>query len=288
MQKHNAKPSEVAVVFSEDAHYSVYKGSNLLGIESIAIKVDFETRKVLLDDLEEKLTQAKTSGIKYLIVHLSLGTTIFGSVDDSASFLSMVKNHFKHYFVHVDAAFGGFIYPFASSSRDLSFENPEISSVTIDAHKMLQAPYGTGIFLCRKGLIEFAQTEEASYVHGSDFTLCGSRSGANAISIWMILMTYGSEGWIKTIKNLTDLTDHLCENLDDLGVKYFRNPSMNIVAINAEDVSEDLIKKYHLVADNYHDPKWWKIVTMAHVTEKLINSFLRDLKIEREAKFSLK
>ncbi|KQR95120.1 cytochrome D ubiquinol oxidase subunit I [Chryseobacterium sp. Leaf180] len=288
MQKHNAKPSEVAVVFSEDAHYSVYKGSNLLGIESIAIKVDFETRKVLLDDLEEKLTQAKTSGIKYLIVHLSLGTTIFGSVDDSASFLSVVKNHFKHYFVHVDAAFGGFIYPFASSSRDLSFENPEISSVTIDAHKMLQAPYGTGIFLCRKGLIEFAQTEEASYVHGSDFTLCGSRSGANAISIWMILMTYGSEGWIKTIKNLTDLTDHLCENLDDLGVKYFRNPSMNIVAINAEDVSEALIKKYHLVADNYHDPKWWKIVTMAHVTEKLINSFLRDLKIEREAKFSLK
>lgn len=282
MQNQGAKPSEIGVIFSEDAHYSVYKGSNLLGINAITVKVEFETRKILLDDLEEKLKDAYNKGIRYLIIHLSMGTTIFGSVDDSKPFLEVVKKYFKHYFVHIDAAFGGFIYPFSSQERDLTFQNPEVSSVTIDGHKMLQSPYGTGIFLCRKGLIEYAQTEEASYVYGSDFTLCGSRSGANAVSIWMILMTYGSEGWMSVIKNLINLTNHICKNLDEMGVDYFRNPNMNIVAINAKDVSEDLVKKYHLVADNYQNPKWWKIVTMAHVTENLIDSFLSDLKKEKE------
>src|SRR5690606_29848491 len=158
------------------------------------------------------------NGIRYLIVHLTMGTTMFGSADDSKSFLEVVRKYFNNYFVHVDAAFGGFIYPFSSDERDLTFENPEISSVTIDGHKMLQSPYGTGIFLCRKNLIEYTQTEEASYVYGSDFTLCGSRSGANAISVWMILMLYGSEGWKNVISKLLKITNHVCHELDEMGV----------------------------------------------------------------------
>lgn len=284
MKNKNAKASEIAVIFSEDAHYSVFKGANLLGITPITVKVNFEDRKVLLEDLENKLKEAFDKGIRYLIVHLSMGTTMFGSVDDSKSFLDVVRKYFKNYFVHVDAAFGGFIYPFSSNEKDLTFENPEISSVTIDAHKMLQSPYGTGIFLCRKDLIEYAQTEEASYVYGSDFTLCGSRSGANAVSVWMILMTYGSEGWKNVINKFVNITNHLCDKLDEMGIKYHRNPYMNIVTMVAGQFSDSLAKKYHLVADNYQDPQWWKIVTMAHVTQDMIDDFLIDLKAERESK----
>jgi len=46
-------------------------------------------------------------------------------------------------------------------------------------------------FWVRKGLIHYATTKEASYVEGEDCALIGSRSGANAIAIWMILSTYG-------------------------------------------------------------------------------------------------
>lgn len=283
-KNHQAKPSEIAVVFSEDAHYSVFKGANLLGITPVSVKVNFDDRKILLEDLEQNLKGLYDNGIRYLIIHLSMGTTMFGSADDSKAVLDVVKKYFKDYFVHVDAAFGGFIYPFSSDKRDLTFENPEISSVTIDGHKMLQSPYGTGVFLCRKGLIEYTQTEEASYVYGSDFTLCGSRSGANAIAMWMILMIHGSEGWSKLIQGLLDITNHLCNALDEMGVKYYRNPAMNIVTIASGDISESLAKKYHLVADNYQDPKWWKIVTMAHVNQEMIDSFLSDLKNERQSK----
>lgn len=287
MQEQNADANEIAVIFSEDAHYSVYKGSNLLGIHPIVVKVNHTTRQIELDDLKEKLEEAYKKGIRYLIIHLSMGTTIFGSVDTPGTFIEQVKKYFKHYFVHVDAAFGGFIYPFSAQKNDLDFSNPEISSITIDGHKMLQSPYGTGIFLCRKSLIEYVQTKEASYVYGSDFTLCGSRSGANAISMWMIMMTHGSTGWTHLIQQLIDRTDYLCEALDKMEVKYFRNPDMNIVTIDSSEISEALAEKYYLVADNYLNPQWRKVVVMAHVKKELIDNFLIDLEKERKVTASV-
>jgi glutamate/tyrosine decarboxylase-like PLP-dependent enzyme len=93
-----------------------------------------------------------------------MGTTMFGSVDHPDDYISLLEEYSLNYKMHVDAAYGGFVYPFLVEENPLSFRNPSISSITIDAHKMLQAPYGTGIFLCRKGLIENALTKEAAYV----------------------------------------------------------------------------------------------------------------------------
>ncbi|MBN9350400.1 MAG: hypothetical protein J0H55_06925 [Chitinophagaceae bacterium] len=272
-----AKAGEIGVLFSEDVHYSAYKGCNLLCMRPIKVALD-KNRLWDLDDLEKKLSEAKESGIKYLIVHLTMGTTMFGSVDEPAPVLEKVKAQFKDYFVHVDAAFGGFIYPFTSGKDELSFRNPDISSFTIDGHKMLQAPYGTGIFICRKGLIEYTQTSEATYVHGTDFTLCGSRSGANAVAVWMILMTHGSAGWTYTMQKLLDRTDNICDALDEMQIEYYRHPAMNIVAIKADYISDEIAHKYHLVADDYQNPKWWKVVIMMHVDKPVIDNFLLELK----------
>lgn len=276
-QHKKAAAGEIALVFSSDAHYSVYKGSNLLGLKNIVVPVN-ENRSWNENELNAKLLEAKSAGIKYLIFHLSMGTTMFGSVDDTAVIQRALKNYEFDFFIHVDAAFGGFIYPFTSTNRDLTFENPLISSVTIDGHKMLQAPYGTGIFICRKGLIENTRTVEASYVQGTDFTLCGSRSGANAIAVWMILMTHGYEGWKYQMQKLIDRTDHICETLDELKISYYRHPEMNIIAIRANEIKPEIAQKYHLVADDFKNPAWWKIVTMMHVEKRLIDEFLMDLR----------
>mgnify|MGYP003682152343 FL=1 len=275
-KEHQAEVSEIGLLFSEDAHYSAHKGCNLLGVKPIQVNID-ENRSWDLNDLKEKLVQAKANGIKYLIVHLSMGTTMFGSVDRPDPIISIIKEHFDHFFTHIDAAFGGFIYPFTADNFKLNLANPDIHSVTIDGHKMLQAPYGTGIFICKKGLMEYAQTEEASYVQGTDFTLCGSRSGANAVAVWMILMTHGFAGWQYLMDNLIDRTDHICDRLDQMGIRYFREPKMNIVAINANDIPTELAKKYHLVADNFESPSWWKIVVMTHAKKHIIDEFLINL-----------
>lgn len=190
--KHQAQLNEIAILATEDTHYSIAKASNLLQIEWIRIAVDFNTRAIDKVQLEQVVVEAKNRGVRYFIAVSNIGTTMFGSVDNPEDYISVLEKHELNFKLHIDGAYGGFVYPFSNQESTITFDNPKISSITIDAHKMLQAPYGTGVFICRKGLIENVLTQEAAYVEGMDVTLCGSRSGANAVAVWMILFTYGS------------------------------------------------------------------------------------------------
>jgi tyrosine decarboxylase/aspartate 1-decarboxylase len=280
-----ATVNNIAIVYSEDSHYSLSKGANLLNIHSIVIKVDKNTREIIFPDLAEKIANAMENGIKYFIVNMNLSTTMFGSVDDIDKVTSFFNEKNITYKLHVDAAFGGFIYPFSVSENRYTFKNKNITSITIDAHKMLQTPYGTGIFLIRKEWMKYVKTSEAQYIPGTDHTLCGSRSGANAIAAWMVLYNYGSEGWRSKIHSLIDRTTDVCCRLDELGIRYFRNPQLNIITVNAEDMPAAIAEKYFLVADSYeHAPEWWKIVVMSHITRGVIDSFMIDLRSEIELK----
>jgi len=100
----------------------------------------------------------------------NMATTMFGSVDNPDVYAKYLNNHKCLFKIHIDGAFGGFIYPFSNEKSTVNFANSNISSITIDAHKMLQAPYGTGVFLCKKGLIHNTLTKEAKYVEGLDLT----------------------------------------------------------------------------------------------------------------------
>jgi len=278
MQEFDAAADEIALVYSEDAHYSMPKAAQLLSLQTVVTSVNEDTREIIKESVFESVKIAKKKGIKYFIVVMNMSTTMFGSVDDIDAIIDWLDDLEIDYKVHIDGAFGGYIYPFAVAQSRYTFQNPKINSFTLDGHKMLQSPYGTGIYLTRKGFMEYALTEEANYVKGKDYTLVGSRSGANAIAIWMIMRTYGSDGWKAKIKGLLNKTSRLCGNLDDRGVEYFRNPDMNIVTIRAKYISEELAHKYLLIPD-VHDAtvKWWKIVVMDHVKQGLLDQFLADL-----------
>jgi len=282
MQEFDAAADEIALVYSEDAHYSMPKAAQLLSLQTVVTNVDNTTRQVSKESVVEKVTTAKKKGLKHFIVVMNMSTTMFGSVDDIDAYVEWLDELDVDYKMHVDGAFGGYIYPFAVENSRYTFQNSKINSITLDGHKMLQSPYGTGIYLTRKGFMEYALTEEANYVKGKDYTLVGSRSGANAIAIWMIMRTYGSDGWKAKIKALLNKTTRLCSNLDDRGVEYFRNPDMNIVTIRAEHISDELAHKYMLVPD-VHDAtvKWYKIVVMDHVKQGLLDQFLVDLDLTR-------
>lgn len=278
----NAKPEEIAVIYSEDAHYSMPKACKLLSLKSFVSKVEEDSRRVTKESIDQCVADARESGVKHFVVIMNMSTTMFGSVDDIDGITGWLDALEVDYKVHVDGAFGGYIYPFATKSMAYTFQNPKINSFTLDGHKMLQSPYGTGVYLTRKGFMEYALTEEANYVKGKDYTLIGSRSGANAIAVWMIMRTYGSDGWKAKIQQLLSKTSKLCGNLDERGIEYFRNPEMNIVTIKSKYVSPELAHKYMLVPDA-HDKnvKWWKIVVMDHVRHGVIDSFLMDLDAER-------
>ncbi|MEC4050156.1 aminotransferase class I/II-fold pyridoxal phosphate-dependent enzyme [Flavobacterium sp. SUN046] len=279
MYKYDARLEEIVILASEDTHYSIPKSANLLQLDWLKIPVCFENRKLDITALNTIVENAIAGGKKYFIVVSNMGTTMFGSVDNPDDYSKVLEAHHAHYKLHIDGAYGGFVYPFSNQESTINFSNPKISSITIDAHKMLQAPYGTGVFICRKGLIENVLTKEAEYVEGMDLTLCGSRSGANAVSVWMILRTYGPHKWFEKISVLQMRTQFLCNELDALHIKYFREPFMNIVTIHAEYIPKSIAEKYDLVPETHnHTNKWYKIVLMNHVEIEDLTKFISELK----------
>jgi tyrosine decarboxylase / aspartate 1-decarboxylase len=272
-----AAPHEIAILCSEDSHYSMAKAANLFLVKWCAIRVDPLTRLPNPKELERTLDMLVDNGIRYVIVVVNMMTTMFGSVDHSRLYTDALEKNGVPFVMHVDAAYGGFYYPIVHEDSELSFRNPFITSFTMDAHKMLQAPYGTGIFLIRKNWMKFAETPEASYVQGEDCTICGSRSGANAVAVWMIFAKYGYHGWFEKMSILLKRADWLAVQLTNRGVLFFRNPYANIITIAASSLMPAVAEKFGLIPDSHHTPVWYKIVIMEHVTIEKLEKFLTEV-----------
>ena len=276
-QEKGAQSNDIAVICSADNHYSAAKAANLLNLRFVRINVDDDTRNIDPQHLSSTLSHLKNDGVKHVIVIANMMTTMFGSVDHPDDYTPALKAHDMEYFIHVDGAYGGFVYPFNGEEHGLDFSHPDISSVTLDAHKMVQAPYGTGVFLIRKGYMKYVRNSEASYVKGLDATLIGSRSGANAIAIWMILSTYGKQGWTEKIQTLIERANRIARALTHHNIRFFQERGSNIITIRAEDMPIELINAFHLVPDDHDNPRWVKIVVMEHVTDDKVSRFIEHL-----------
>jgi len=274
----SAPTDEIAILCSVDSHYSMDKAGNLLCLDAYKVDVDLASRKITPEAIEATISQAKKDGKKYFITICNMMTTMFGSVDNVNLYIQSLEQNSCEYKIHVDGAYGGFYYPFTRKESSLTFNNPKISSFTLDAHKMAQSPYGTGIFLIRKGMMQYANTQEASYVEGEDFTLIGSRSGANAVAVWMILSKNGPNGWHEKIFILQKRSEWLCSQLEDLNIAYYRNQYSNIITIRQEHVNPELARKFGLVPDNHSSPNWYKVVVMDHVSIEKLEMLVQALK----------
>ena len=274
MNTYAKSKDEIALLCSKDSHYSMDKAANLLGLAIYKIDVDEENRELI--DIDNTITKAQKEGRKYFIVVANMMTTMFGSVDSVTYLTDELLRLNCNFKLHIDAVIGGFYYPFTHKDSQMTFENSHISSFNLDAHKMAQAPYGTGIFLIRKVLINHIRTQEASYIEGEDFTLCGSRSGANAVAAWMILSKNGPFLWQEKIFILQKRTQWMCQQLQKLNIDFYRFPYSNIITIKSDFVNKEVANTFGLVPDNHKQPNWYKIVIMEHVTIEKLTSLLQE------------
>lgn len=272
---------EICILCSEDSHYSMDKAANLLNISIQKVRVNPADRTINKSGVLEAAHAAKAKGAIYFIVVANMMTTMYGSVDDVQVYVDTLGDLEVEYKLHVDGAYGGFYFPFASSGHAMTFQNPNISSFTLDAHKMAQAPYGTGIFLIRKGWMNYANTPDAKYVKGQDSTLIGSRSGANAVATWMILVKNGPYGWREKVLILQNRTDWMCQALQRLDLDYYRHPNANIITIGTKGVSEAVVNRFGLVPDDHNDPNCFKLVIMEHVTIEKLEMLVTALELEK-------
>ena len=277
--KYNLKKeySSIAILCSTDSHYSFDKGADLLNIEIVKIDVDENTRQIEQEDLKQKVSLLKEKGVDKIILVCNMMTTMFGSVDSLDDYWNVLSVNNFDIKVHVDGAYGGFLYPFTVVSQKLNFKDKRITSFSLDAHKMLQAPYGTGLFLIRKGFLEYTLTTSAQYVSGMDCTLIGSRSGANAIAVYKILFNYGPFDWKEKVDQLAYRTKMLAAHLHKLKLRFIHFEGSNIITIHSTQLTKEITDKYGLVPDKHNDPSWHKVVVMDHVKGDKIQSFLEEL-----------
>jgi tyrosine decarboxylase / aspartate 1-decarboxylase len=272
----------IGVLCTADTHYSVHKGGDLLGLPVAAADVDRWTRAPTPAGIAAALDALQDEGVDHVAVVLTMGSTMFGAIEPIDPVREALRARGLRFKVVVDAAFGGFVYPLTRPDLALGFDDPDVHAITLDAHKMLQAPYGTGIHLARKGLLAHTTARSATYVPGLDCTLSGSRGGANAVAVWMILQTWGHAGGRAFVLELAERAAWLATELRGLGLRPVHTPGMNVVTLPAAEVPEAIAERFMLVGDRKNDPCWRKVVVMEHVTDAALGGFLDALRAARE------
>jgi aromatic-L-amino-acid decarboxylase len=135
---------------STQGHHSIVKSAKLAGIfddrvRSVAVDRDF---RLDVAALAEAIARDRRDGLQPFLVVSSAGTTNTGAVDplDAIADLSAREGLWHH----VDGAYGAFFHA-VPELRPLLAGLPRADSVTLDPHKGMFLPYGTGALLVRDG-----------------------------------------------------------------------------------------------------------------------------------------
>jgi aromatic-L-amino-acid decarboxylase len=155
-----------------------------------------------------------------VLVVATAGTTAHGAIDDIAGIAQVGSDHGAH--VHVDAAWAGtaLLHP---DHRRLFAGIEQADSVTLDPHKWLNVPMGTGLYLARDwsplaaafavdtGYMPSASSEHRdAYIHSAQW----SRRFIGA-KLFTALATLGLPAYRVMIDRMMTLGAHLRRRLSD-------------------------------------------------------------------------
>jgi aromatic-L-amino-acid decarboxylase len=135
---------------SNQAHASVVKSARLAGIladrvRPVAVDEQFRMR---VGDLSTAIEDDRRVGLRPFMVVSTAGTTNTGAVDPMEAIADVCQA--EGLWHHVDGAYGAFFHV-VEPLRPLLAGLPRADSLTLDPHKGLFLPYGTGALLVRDG-----------------------------------------------------------------------------------------------------------------------------------------
>jgi tyrosine decarboxylase/aspartate 1-decarboxylase len=261
------------IVVPASAHFSFDKIGDLLSLEVRKAELD-ESLKVDLSSVESLLDERTVA-----LVGIA-GTTEYGQVDPIEGLAKLAGERAIH--LHVDAAFGGFVLPFLDRKFAWDFSVPEVSSITIDPHKMGMSTIPAGGLLFRgQKCLNALETETHYLTKARQASLTGTRSGAAAAATYAVMMHLGREGFKRMVDYCMDLTHHLVEGAREIGVSPAIEPIMNVVALQVPSpaqVREELMKRGWHVSMTREPNRALRLILMKHMTRDNIDLFLKDLK----------
>ncbi len=276
-EKHDGIPE---IILPKSAHFSFKKIISMLSLKPRYVSLDENYRMDVsaIEDLISENTMA--------IVAIA-GTTELGLVDDIEKISEIAYSN--GIYLHVDAAFGGFIIPFLDDEHKgnlkFDFKCRGVSSITIDPHKMGLAPVPAGAILFRKEKdLEKLAVDTPYLTIKNQTTIVGTRSGAATAATWTLLKYYGREGYQKIVSDAMQLTEYTYDRLNSMEhVKITCRPELNLISFTSDIKDADTLKTqlydYGWRVSVAQNPHVLRLVLMPHVKKQHIDKFLEDLEL---------
>jgi len=163
-----ADHARLAVLVSEDAHFSLRHAVRLLGLGEqslVAVGVD-ENRRLDTGDLRDKLAKMKETGVREPVcVVATAGTTSTGSVDPLNEIAALCTEH--DIWLHVDGAYG-LAYRLVPERSGLFAGAERADSVSWDPHKQFGAPIPSSLLFTRRPADLYRMALFADYFNRPD------------------------------------------------------------------------------------------------------------------------
>ena len=191
---------------SEEAHYSIERAAELLGIGSASVRalpID-GNRRLVPEAVADAIKADRAAGHTPVAVVATAGTTLTGAVDPIGALADVCAE--AGVWLHVDGAYG---LPAATtpSAGHLFAGLDRADSVTLDAHKWLYLPKACGVLLVRRRDDLFqAFAHEEAYIphersgHMVDITLEYSRP-FRALKLWLAFRAHGAQAFRDAVED---------------------------------------------------------------------------------------
>ena len=224
---------------SAQSHASVTKAGTIAGFGRRHARIVPTDDQLRMDPaaLAAMIAEDRAAGMRPFLVSAAAGTTNTGAIDPLDE-IADVAEHEGLWF-HVDGAYGGF-FRLTDRGRERFAGIDRADSITLDPHKGMFLPYGTGGLVVRdRQALLSAHFEGAAYLQDllpagelpnySDLSPELSR-GVRGLRVWFPLVLHGVDAFRDALDEKLDLTTRAHEGLaDDPNVELGWDPQLTIV-----------------------------------------------------------
>jgi len=260
------------IIIPQSAHFSLEKIASLMNVKLVTIPL---TKDYVIDISKVK----KEIDNNTIAVVGVAGSTEFGTIDPIPELSDLCFD--EDIFLHIDAAFGGYIIPFLKKLGyklpDFDFKLKGVSTISIDAHKMGCSAIPLGTLMVReKNWLDEISIKSHCVSSETQSGILGTRSGGPIAATYAVAEYLGVEGYKKMVKTCMQNTEYLVKKTEEIGLKIIVKPTMNVVSIQLKNPSKITRKltEYGWKVNRMDRISAIRIVLMPHVNRKTINRFL--------------